>query len=112
MGIDDAIYEIFGPLPQGAPGSDASTLRALDAVPGRDTVRQVLDLGVGRGRTTLTLAQALQDAQVTAVEIHLPFVEQVARHARDAGVDDRVQVVCGNMESIEIADKSYGPHLG
>ena len=48
----DVIYEIFEPLPQGAPGNDASTLRALGAVPDRDSVRQVLDLGAGHGRTT------------------------------------------------------------
>ena len=102
----DAIYEIFGPLEQGAPGSDASTLRALDAVPGRDSVRQVLDLGVGHGRTTLTLAQALPDARVTAVEIHAPFVERIVGRAREAGVADRVHAVCADMGSIDVAEGS------
>ena len=100
------MYEVFGPLAQGAPGSDASTLRALDGVPGRDTVRRVLDLGVGHGRTTFTLARALPDARVTAVEIHAPFVERMAAHAREAGVADRVHAVCGDMESVDVAEGS------
>ncbi|MYF70629.1 MAG: class I SAM-dependent methyltransferase [Proteobacteria bacterium] len=104
--MDDVIYEIFEPLPQGAPGNEASTLRALHAVPVRDTVRQVLDLGVGHGRTTLTLAKALRDAQVTAVDIHAPFVEQIAGHAREAGVADRVHALCGDMENLDISRKS------
>ena len=104
--MDDVIYEIFGSLPQGAPGNDASTLRALYAVPGRDSVRQVLDLGVGHGRTTFTLAKALRDAQVTAVDIHAPFVEQLAGHAREAGVADRVHALCGDMENLDISRKS------
>lgn len=104
--MDDTIYEIFGPLPQGAPGNEASTLRALDAVPGCDSVRRVLDLGVGRGRTTFTLARALRDARVTAVEIHAPFVKQMAGHAREAGVANRVQIVCGDMGNIEVAEGS------
>ena len=103
MSLDDAVYEVFGPLPQGAPGNDASTLRALDAVPGRDAVRRVLDLGAGHGRTTVALAQALPDARITAVEIHAPFVERIARRARETGVADRVRAECGDMAKMDVA---------
>ena len=106
MSEDAAIYEVFGPLPQGAPGNDASTLRALDAVPGRDAVRQVLDLGAGRGRTTFALAQAFPHAQVTAVEIHAPFARRIAERAREAGLADRVHALCGDMAKIDIAAAS------
>lgn len=108
MSMADIIYEIFGPLPQGAPGNEASTLRALDAVPDRDLVCNVLDLGVGRGRTTFTLARALRDARVTAVEIHAPFVKQMAGYASEAGVANRVHIVCGDMRNIEVAEGSVG----
>ena len=104
--MDDILYEVFGPLPQGAPGDDASTLRALDAVPGRGSVRRVLDLGAGHGRTTLALARALPDARITAVEIHPPFVERIARRAREAGLDSRVRAVCGDMTGIDVAEES------
>ena len=103
MSENASIYEVFGPLPQGAPGNDASTLRALEAVPGRDAVRQVLDLGVGRGRTTFALAQALPHAQVTAVEIHAPFAGRIAERAREEGLADRVHALRGDMAKIEVA---------
>ena len=103
MSLDEAIYEVFGPLLQGAPGNDASTLRALDVVPGRDSVRQVLDLGAGHGRTTVALARALPNARITAVEIHAPFVERIAESARESGFSDRVGAVCGDMGKIDIA---------
>lgn len=106
MSVEETLYEVFGPLAQGAPGNDAATLRALDAVPGRDTVRQVLDLGVGHGRTTFTLAEALRNARITAVEIHAPFVRRITERARKAGVAHRVHVVCEDMEKIDIADGS------
>ena len=106
MSLDDAVYEVFGPLSQGAPGNDASTLRALDAVPGRDAARRALDLGAGSGRTTVALAQALPDAQIMAVEIHAPFAEQIARRARDTGVADRVRAECGDMAKIDVAPGS------
>ena len=103
MSLDEAIYEVFGPLPQGAPGNDASTLRALDAVPNRNTVRRALDLGAGHGRTTVALARALPDARITAVEIHAPFVERIARRARETGFSDRVRAECGDMAKIDVA---------
>lgn len=111
MSHDDVIYEIFEPLSQGAPGNDASTLRALGEVPGRDSVRQVLDIGVGHGRTTFTLAQALPDAHITAVDIHPPFVEKLASNAREAGVADRVHPVLEDMAT-ETAIQSHAEALG
>ncbi len=98
-----AIYEVFGPLSQGAPGNDASTLRALKSIPGRDAVRQVLDLGAGHGRTTFALARGLPHARVTAVEIHAPFAEGIAERAREAGLADRVHALCGDMAKIGVA---------
>ena len=103
MSLDDAIYEVFGPLPQGAPGNDASTLRALDAVPVRKAVRRALDLGAGHGRTTFALARALPDARITAVEVHAPFAERIARRARETGFADRVRAECGDMAKIDVA---------
>ena len=106
MSVEEFLYEVFGPLAQGAPGNDAATLRALDAVPGRDAVRQVLDLGAGHGRTTFTLADSLRDARITAVEIHAPFVRRITERARKAGVAHRVHAVCEDMEKIDVADGS------
>ena len=103
VSIDDVMYEIFRPLPQGAPGNDASTLRALDAVPCRDTLRRVLDLGAGHGRTTFALARALPDARITAVEIHEPFVERIAERARTSGLAHHVHAMCGDMAEIDVA---------
>jgi len=106
VSLDAAIYEIFWPLSQGAPGNDASTLRALDAVPGRDAVRRVLDLGAGHGRTTFALARALPDVRITAVEIHAPFAGRIAERARETGFADRVHALCGDMAKIDVAPGS------
>ena len=91
---------------QGTPGDDDLTLLALDAVPGRDVIRQVLELGTGRGRTNSALTQALRDARITAVDIHEPFVERMNERVREAGLDDRVQSVFGDMGEIDVAEGS------
>ena len=92
------IYRVFEPLSQGAPGSDAETLRALDLVPDRDGIRQVLDLGVGYGRTTLALAGALPVAGIIAIEIHAPLVAALTATLHKTGLASRVEAVCGTME--------------
>lgn len=106
MSLESPTYVIFGPLPQGAPGNDSSTLRALELIPDRDEIRQVIDLGAGHGRTTFALAQALPDALITAIEIHAPFVEQMSERAKEAGLEERVQAMRGDMAKINIADGS------
>jgi SAM-dependent methyltransferase len=106
MSLEKAFYELFGPLAQGAPGDEASTLQALDRVPDHVAIREVLDLGVGHGRTTLTLARALPEAHVTGVEIHAPFVEKAAESAHEAGVADRIELVCASMEHLEVDEGS------
>ncbi len=106
MAPDDLIYGVFASLSQGAPGDNASTWRALDAIPDRDAVRQVLDLGAGYGRSTFALAAALPDAQLTSVDIHAPFVERMAERARKEGLAGRVRPLCADMGTLAIAKGS------
>ncbi len=106
MTLEDALYKVFEPLSQGAPGNEASTLRALHSVPQYEAARAVLDLGVGQGRTTMTLAQALPNSRITAVEIHAPFVKGLAQRIRKAGFATRVEIRCADMEVIEVSSES------
>lgn len=50
----------------------------------------------------MTLARALPDAGITAVEIHAPFVDTLSGRLREAGVADRVQALCASMEDLEV----------
>lgn len=51
MTTEALIYQVFGPLSQGAPGDESATLKALSEIPGRRGMERVLDLGVGHGRS-------------------------------------------------------------
>ena len=102
MTTEELIYEVCGPLEQGAPGGESPTLRALSEIPNREGVKRVLDLGVGHGRSTFSLARALPGADITAVEIHAPFVDEIARRVREAGLSGRVHPLCASMEDLEV----------
>lgn len=78
-------WEIHRDLPREAPGSDESTRRALALLPALPTPARILDVGCGPGGQTITLARVLQ-ADITAVDTHQPFLDDLMRRAADAGV--------------------------
>jgi len=63
----------------------------------------VYDLGSGDGRIVITAAKEF-GARGVGVEIHAPLVERARRHAREAGVDGRVEFRLQNMHTAEISD--------
>ena len=87
-------FALHAGLPKQGPGSDASTARALAlcaAAPGwpaRHPARAV-DMGCGPGRQTVELAR-LTGGTVHALDLHGPFLEELAARAEAAGVGAQV----------------------
>ncbi len=65
---------------------------------------QVLDVGCGYGWSTVALAKAFPHAQITGVDVDEPSIDEARRHAKDAGVDDRVTFVAGNAADVALGD--------
>ncbi len=97
MSDQQDFFTLHHGLDREGPGSDASTRRALGLLPDLEGPLTVLDLGCGPGAATVVLATDLPEAQVTAVDLHAPFVEEVRRRASAAGVADRVTAVVADM---------------
>jgi serine/threonine-protein kinase HipA len=85
-----AFFELYQGLPREGPGSDASTLRALQAVPNLPPRPRVLDLGCGPGKQTLVLARALQTT-ITASDTHQPFLDELTQRADAQGLSELVE---------------------
>lgn len=95
--IDQQIFwEIHRDLPREAPGSDASTLRALSMLPALPASARILDIGCGPGGQSVALARASQ-GEVTAVDNHQPFLDDLARRAAQAGLAERVHPYNASM---------------
>lgn len=99
--MTDGFWAIHSGLDREGPGSAASTRRALSLVPDLSGPATVLDLGSGPGAQTLTLAEALPQATIVAVDAHGPFVEAVGQRAAAAGVADRVIAVQADMADVD-----------
>lgn len=100
------IYEIFGDLPRQGPGDDASTRRAFEMLTELPPQPEILDVGCGRGAQTVALARLCR-GRVTAVDNHLPFLEEVQRRAAAVGVAERIVVLNTSMTDLNFPDASF-----
>lgn len=108
----EAFFTLHRGLPRQAPGSDASTRHLLSLCgPLRERPR-VLDLGCGPGRSALLLAAEAggHGAEVTAVDLYAPFLEELRTAAGARGLGDRVRTVRADMGALpreDFADGSF-----
>ncbi|MCK6550031.1 methyltransferase domain-containing protein [Myxococcota bacterium] len=95
-------FELHSGLPREAPGSDASTLRALAMCGDLGPRPRILDVGCGPGAQTLTLARAT-GGHVTAVDLHRPYLDEVTRRAEAAGLRAHVTTLERSMVELDPA---------
>jgi SAM-dependent methyltransferase len=88
------------------PGSDEATRCAIElaGLTGRTNLA-VADIGCGTGASTIVLAHEL-DAAITAVDVLSPFLEQLDRQARHAGVADHITTVAASMDELAFGPES------
>ncbi|GHC74311.1 bifunctional class I SAM-dependent methyltransferase/N-acetyltransferase [Streptomyces flavofungini] len=104
--ITNAFFTLHHGLPRQGPGSDATT-RKLLALAGELPARpRVLDLGSGPGRSALLLA-AEAGAEVTAVDLHEPFLTELRAAADARGLADSVRTVQADMGELPYPDGSF-----
>jgi len=101
----ELMFEIHEGLPREGVGRDVYTRQAYEMLPQLDEPR-ILDIGCGSGAPTLELAR-LSGGQVTALDVHQPFLDVLARRAEAAGLSERITIVNGSMLSMGFPDESF-----
>lgn len=89
---------MFGGMEKLGPGGNEHTLHVLHLLPKR-AFRMVVDAGCGAGRQTLVLAKEL-GTLIHAVDSYEPFLSELRRRAKDAGLADLVRPYSMDMKNI------------
>jgi 2-polyprenyl-3-methyl-5-hydroxy-6-metoxy-1,4-benzoquinol methylase len=69
-----------------------------------DPPARILDVGCGYGWSTVALAKAYPNAQITGVDLDEPSIDEARRHAKEAGVDDRIRFTVGHAAGAKLGD--------
>ncbi|MEV0449342.1 bifunctional class I SAM-dependent methyltransferase/N-acetyltransferase [Streptomyces sp. NPDC050600] len=105
--LHDAFFALHHGLPRQGPGSDTTTRRLLSLAGPLPERPRVLDLGCGPGRSALLLA-AEAGAEVTAVDLHEPFLAELRDTAAARGLDTRIHTLRADMGALdELPDGSF-----
>ncbi|MGD1859839.1 MAG: class I SAM-dependent methyltransferase [Leptolyngbyaceae cyanobacterium] len=99
-------FELHSNLPREGPGDDAATAQAFALLPELPARPNILDVGCGPGMQTVQLAQ-LTDGQITAVDIHQPYLDQLEQSLTAAGLRDRVKLLQADMLDLPFSSGSF-----
>lgn len=105
--MSDMFFELHSGLPRESPGDDASTAHAAQIVaPYLPSCPAVLDIGCGPGAQTLVVARETGGI-VTAIDTHQPFLDELTRRAKAAGLKDRIRTSQADMRKLPFAPQSF-----
>lgn len=101
------ISSMFEGLPRQGPGLDEATAFAFSFIPPERKRGKLLDIGCGSGMQDLTLARICPDCQITATDLHQPFLDDLSNRAKKAGLDGRITTRQASMDALPFEDNSF-----
>ena len=102
----ELMFSFYERVQRKAPGSEASTRKALSMLRKAPAAADIVEFGCGAGVATLVLAEAT-GGNVTAVDVHQPYLDELDLRAAAAGCADRVRTVRADMRDPPFADGSF-----
>ncbi len=104
---EQLFFSMFEELPRQGPGSDECTAKAFGMVPRLPHSARIVDIGCGSGMQTLVLARLCTGCRITAVDIHQPFLDDVAVRAKAEGLSGRITTVRASMDDLPFGPGSF-----
>jgi SAM-dependent methyltransferase len=102
----DYFIELYGCLPRGGPGDNASTRRAFEMMTDLPGEPRILDLGCGPGMQTVELLR-LSGGTVVALDLLPQMISRVEAAAERAGFASRLEAVRADMNDLAFAPSAF-----
>ncbi len=99
----DYFIELYGALPRGGPGDNASTRKAFEMMEYLPPKSRILDIGCGPGMQTVELLR-LSGGTIVALDLLPQMIARVRKAAECAGIEDRLETV-----QIDMNDMAFEP---
>lgn len=99
-------FEFIATVPRQGPGTDEATARALNLLSGISSKTRVLDIGCGTGTQALSVARRCP-AEITATDIHAPFLKILKHNAALEGLNDRIDTRVADMAELPFDAESF-----
>jgi ubiquinone/menaquinone biosynthesis C-methylase UbiE len=106
MEMPPIFYEVHSNLPREGPGENQSTEKAYKMLKNLPAKPRILDIGCGPGMQTITLAK-ISSGQITAVDNHQAFLDELDSNAKKAGVNGRIKITKGDMFNLKFEKASF-----
>ena len=97
--LEEVFMDVQQGLPRQGPGNDAATRRAISCCTDMPEWPDVLDIDCGPGQQSLVLAKGF-DAQVTAIDIHQEYLDQLATRSESAGLAKQITPMLADMSAL------------
>lgn len=104
--LNAVFRDIHRGLPRQGPGTDATTLAALELCVDLPERARVLDIGCGPGMQTLAIARS-RNAHVVAVDVEEAFLAQLNKSARANALADRITTRALDMNDLPFDDGQF-----
>ncbi len=102
----DYFIELYGALPRGGPGDNASTGKAFEMMEYLPPEPRILDIGCGPGMQTVELLR-LSGGIVVALDLLPQMIARVRKAAESAGFADRLETVQIDMNDMAFEPASF-----
>lgn len=99
-------FKVFERMKRQGPGGRDSTLRAFEKIPRQGEIKTILEVGCGKGASSLVLAEN-SDARITAVDNHQPFLDHLKKQAGLLGYEEQITTVNMSMFELDFPHPSF-----
>lgn len=98
--------ELYGALPRGGPGDNASTRKAFEMMEYLPPEPRILDIGCGPGMQTVELLRLCRGS-VVALDLLPQMISRVRKAAEREGFADRLETIQADMNDMEFEPSSF-----